>query len=604
MYQYQKPDNLVSLFEESVQKHGKNPLFGIKDTEKKIYRWLTYEEISVRVDNLRSGLAYAGVSKGDRVGIIANNRPEWAIAAFATWGRGACFVPMYEAELPETWEYIIRDSGMKVLFVSSSSIYEKVKDFLITMPDIEYIFIIDDDSPLSMIQLEKKGSLNKKPSIHPGAYDVASLIYTSGTTGFPKGVLLSHGNITSNIHDGIKSYPELTVSEVSISILPWAHTFGQTVELFSMIKLGAAIGFIESMRTILEDISLLRPTLLVAVPKVFNTIYNGIQEKMAQRNRFFRALFTFSCRLVHRKFLSHGKRKFLPVTSLFSLIFDALIFSKIRKLFGGRIKGCMTGSAIMNVDISIFFFSIGIPVYDCYGMTETSPGISMNRSYDYRIGTAGKPVENVRIVIDSERGDPEKGDGEIIVYGPNVMQGYYNRPLETANVMTHDGGFRTGDRGRIDEDGFLHITGRIKEQFKLDNGKYVFPSSLEEDARLSPYIDNIMIYGEGKPYTVGLLVPDLTALESGGFEARPGEGEGVERLLANELLSRLKSRYGSYEIPKKIVILNDSFSVEDGTLTQTLKLKRENVIRRYQREIDMMYDPPAERGSPVISLQV
>jgi len=258
--------------------------------------------------------------------------------------------------------------------------------------------------------------------------------------------------------------------------------------------------------------------------------------------------------------------------------------------------GSMTGSAMMNPEIAIFFFDVGIPLYDCYGLTETSPAVTMNASFNYKLGTVGKAIEKVRIVIDKSLGDQEKDDGEIIVYGPNVMKGYHNKPEQTKEVMTDDGGLKTGDRGRLDEDGFLYITGRIKEQFKLENGKFVFPASLEEDIALIPYVENVMIYGENRPYNVCLVVPDFLVLgkyaEKNNLPTDPKElikREEIKELISSEIVTFLTGKYAGYEIPKKFIYLSENFSLENGTLTQTMKLKRRIVIEKYRELIEAQY---------------
>jgi len=256
----------------------------------------------------------------------------------------------------------------------------------------------------------------------------------------------------------------------------------------------------------------------------------------------------------------------------------------------------MTASAAMNPDISRFFFDMGIPIYDCYGMTETSPAITMNCPSAYKIGSVGRPIPGVKVVIDKSVVEEGAQDGEIIAYGPNVMKGYHNKPEATAEVMTSDGGIRTGDRGRLDEDGFLFITGRIKEQFKLENGKFVFPASLEEDIRLIPSVENAMIYGENKPYNVCLIVPDFLVLakyaKDRGIPADPksiAENPEIQEMIRNEVISSLTGKYGGYEIPKKFLFLHENFTVENGTLTQTMKLKRRVVVSRFKDMIEKLY---------------
>ncbi len=258
--------------------------------------------------------------------------------------------------------------------------------------------------------------------------------------------------------------------------------------------------------------------------------------------------------------------------------------------------GSMTGSAMMKREIAQFFFDIGVPLYDCYGLSETSPAITVNSSVDYKLGTVGKPIEGVRVVIDTSFGNPELGDGEIIAYGPNVMKGYHNKPEQTRAVMTEDGGIRTGDRGKLDEDGFLHITGRINEQFKLENGKFVFPASLEEDICLVPFVENAMIFGEGKEYTVCLVVLDPLALENYAAENNlPADTEDliqtqeIRDRISRAITESLRGKYGSYEIPKKFMYITENFSLENGTLTQTMKVKRSVVLERYRKEIEALY---------------
>ncbi|MBW2545525.1 MAG: long-chain fatty acid--CoA ligase [Deltaproteobacteria bacterium] len=596
MSQSNEPDNLVTFLEGSVAKYPDRPLFGTKNSQGE-YEWINYAEVGKRADNLRAGLAGLGVGKDDAVGIIANNRTEWAIGAFATYGLGARWVPMYESELLHVWKYIITDSCVKILFVSKPEIYEQLKNFVDEIPTLEKIFLIEGEGENSMAGLEKEGEKKPVPSIKPGADDIAALIYTSGTTGDPKGVLLSHGNFTSNSHAGRKMYPELMANTgISLSILPWAHSYGQTAELYTMIYLGGAVGFMENVKTLAADLAKVKPTWLIAVPRVFNKIYDGLWSKMNEAGGLPKKLFVMGVESAKKRRELAEKGKSDLITNLKFKIADKIVFQKIRNGLGGRLMGSMTGSAMMNPEIALFFFDIGIPLYDCYGMSETSPAITMNSSVDYKLGTVGKPIEKVRVVIDKSLGDEKLDDGEIVVYGPNVMKGYHNKPEQTREVITVDGGMRTGDRGRLDEDGFLHITGRIKEQFKLENGKFVFPSSLEEDICLVPYVENAMIYGEGRAYNVCLVIPDFLALEKyarkNNLPSDPEklvEMEEIKDLISGEIVKALQGKYGGYEIPKKFVYLTEGFSLENGTLTQTMKLKRRVVLERYQEAIDEQY---------------
>ena len=590
-----KPDNLVEFLENSLARRPDRPLFGTKNAQG-VYEWLTYRQFGRRVDELRAGLAGLGVGRGDAVGIIANNRTEWAIAAYATYGLGGRFVPMYESELPRIWEYIVADSAVKVLFVSKPEILQKVSDFPQKIPNLAHLVLVEGTGTGSMSALEETGRLHPVKAIHPGPDEIAGLIYTSGTTGEPKGVLLSHKNCTSNSMAGVSMYPELTEEDVSLSILPWAHSYGQTAELNAMIYLGGSIGFIENVKTVVQDMALVRPTWLIAVPRVFNRIYNGLWEKMNEQGGIARKLFVMGVEAGKRRRELKAAGRSDLLTELKFKIADKVVFAKIRQKMGGRLKGAMSGSAAMNVEIAHFFFDVGIPIYDCYGMTETSPAVAMNASFAYRLGSVGRAIENVRIVIDSSAVEEGAADGEIVVYGPNVMKGYHNKPDKTREVMTPDGGIRTGDRGRLDADGYLYITGRIKEQFKLENGKFVFPAALEEEISLVPWVQNVLIFGENRPFTIALVVPDFLMVERhaekngiSGDIRRLIENADIQAMITGEIQQILRGRFGGYEIPKKFLYLTEGFTSENGMLTQTLKLKRRVVLEKYRDRIEALY---------------
>ena len=594
-FRYDKPNNLVDLIEDSVEAHGDRPVFGRKNPEGE-YEWVTYREVGERIDNLRGGLAAAGVQKDDAVGIIANNRTEWAVSAFATYGLCARYIPMYENELEKIWKYIINDSGIKVLLVATKEIYEKVTAFKDETPALEKVYIIDAEGENTMVELERVGKANPVKSIKPDPSHIAVLIYTSGTTGSPKGVLLSHGNFTSNVLAGGQLYPQLKKEDRGLSILPWAHSFGQTGELYFFLHVGGSLGFIENATTIAEDMAKVKPTFLIAVPKVFNKIYAGLWVKMDETGGIAKMLFTMGVESAkkRRELLQEGKSCFL--TNLKFKLADAVVFSKVRERLGGRLTGTLSGSATMNVEISHFFSDIGVPVYDCYGLTETSPAITMNCPTAHRPGSVGRPIDQVRVVIDTLTTEDGIDEGEIIAYGPNIMQGYHNNPEATKEVMTEDGGFRTGDRGRLDEDGYLYITGRIKEQYKLVNGKYVFPTALEEEMKLLPQVETAMVYGDGRDYNIALVVPDFEVLEKYAREnnlpSDPktlSENPDVQQMISNAIADGLKGKFGGYEIPRKFLFKHETFSSENGMLTQTMKLKRRNVLERYMPEIESLY---------------
>ncbi|TKB07146.1 long-chain fatty acid--CoA ligase [Desulforhopalus sp. IMCC35007] len=597
MFTYDKPDNLVEMFELSLARHAERPLFGTPD-QNGTYTWASYKDIGKRIDNLRAALAQQGVTAGDAVGIIANNRTEWAVAAFATFGLGARFVPMYEKELPKIWKHIIKDSSLKVLFVANNSIYKAITEIRAEVPELLHLFVIDGDGETSMKYLEQQGEKSPVTAITPQPTDTAVLIYTSGTTGDPKGVLLSHGNFTSNVIAGGKLFPEFSHEDRSLSILPWAHSYGQTAELYNFIYFGGSMGFIREVSTIVQDMKNVAPTFLIAVPRVFNKIYDGIWSKMKETGGLALKIFTMGLESAAslRNCATQGKPPLLAQVKY--AIADGIVFKKIRQGFGGHLSGALTASAMMNQEVAQFFVDIGIPVFDAYGLSETSPAVTMNCRNANKPGSVGRPLDKVRVVIDREfMEDDEKGAGEIVVYGPNVMQGYHNKPEATKAVMTDDGGFRTGDLGYIDEDGFLFITGRIKEQYKLENGKYVFPASIEEEIQLSPWVENVFVYGEGRSHNICIIAPDFKKLSAWaaekGLEAASSTElvalPETEAMIRESITAQLKGKFGGYEIPRQFILVEEPFSVDNGMLTHTMKLKRRKVLDRYKENVDLAY---------------
>ena len=596
MYKLDKPDNLVEMFENSLARFGDNVWMGTKNAARDGYDWVTYTQIAQRIANLRGGLAHLGIARGDAVGIIANNCVEWAVACYATYSLAARYVPMYEAELEKTWKYIVADAAIKVLLVSKSEILEKVATWPDEIESLQHVICIEGQGEGSLLALERLGAEQSVAPVYPQSDEIAGLIYTSGTTGAPKGVLLSHGNLTSNVHAVKKSYHQLDDSMRTLSFLPWAHSYGQTAELHFLMSIGGSTGFAESPLTIVDDLAMVKPTFLVAVPRVFNRVYDGLHAKMNEQGGLAKKLFDMgvSAGIERRTLKKEGR------TSVFNAIklkvADALVFKKIRAKFGGRLEYSLSSSAALSPHIAEFFEDVGIPVYEAWGMTELSPAGTVNSPDHNKLGSAGRAIDKVRLVIDKTFGGDNSQEGELIVYGPNVMQGYHNKPEETRAAMTEDGGLRTGDRAYVDEEGYLFITGRIKEQFKLENGKFVSPATMEEEIKLLPCVEHTMIYGLNRPFTVCLVFPDFIVMgklaEKNGWPTEPADmvaDEAVQTYIESQILESLQGKFGSYEIPKKFVILSEGFTVDNGMLTQTFKLKRREVLKAYQPMIEQAY---------------
>jgi long-chain acyl-CoA synthetase len=588
-----KYENLVDLVETSVESYAGRELFGTKVGN--VWRWMTYGEFGRLVDAFRAGLAARGVGKGDKVACISNNRVEWAVAAYATYGLEAVFVPMYEAQAEKEWQFILKDCEAKALLVSTQAIHAKTKDYVAKIPSLKTVIAFegstsDKDTYESVLA---EGRLKPVKAVHPNKESLCGFIYTSGTTGEPKGVMLSHGNIISNVN-AVHEVMDMESDDRSLSFLPWAHSFGQTVELHCLLSMGAAMALAESVDKIIDNLAETRPTLIMSVPRIFNRIYDRVQKQIREKPKPVQKL--VQAGLAAAKKRREGGRLSLIEVAAFEAA-DRLVFDKVRARFGGRLKYAFSGGAAISKEVAEFIDGIGVMVYEGYGLTETSPIATANCPGRRRIGSVGRAIPGVKIVIDTKvTGDPE--NGEILVYGPNVMKGYHNRDEENRAVFTADGGFRTGDMGRVDRQGYLYITGRIKEQYKLENGKYVVPSPLEEKLKLSQYIANIMVHGANKPYNVALIVPDMNELRE--WAKKPENAISAtsdDALLADPKVKNLiraeletySSDFKQFEKILKFELIKDDFTVQNNMLTPSLKLKRRNVWQSHGDKIEKLY---------------
>jgi long-chain acyl-CoA synthetase len=584
----EKFKNLVDLWEKSCKSFAERELFGTKRDGS--WSWMTYGEFKELVDAFRGGLASLGVGAGDKVGMISNNRVEWAVAAYATYGLKAAFVPMYEAQKSDEWQFILDDCSAKIVIGSTNEIYAKLQSIKDKVPSLEHVVGLeadaeDDHSYAHLLEVGRKSAALAQ---QPEGKDTAGFIYTSGTTGNPKGVILSHSNICSNINAIHEVFP-FGADDRSLSFLPWAHSFGQTCELHTLVSMGCSMGINDDVTNLVANLAEVQPTILFAVPRIFNRIYDGVNKQMTEKPGFIQSLFKSGVKNATKK--ANGQDVGVMAGIGMSLA-DKLIFSKIRAKFGGRLRFAISGSAALSKEVAEFIDALGIEVYEGYGLTETSPIATANFPGARKIGSVGKAIPGVTISIDKTvTSDPK--NGEIVIKGPNIMQGYHNRQDENDKVLMSDGSFRSGDMGFLDDDGYLYITGRIKEQYKLENGKYVVPSPLEEELKLSPFIANVMIHGANKPYNVALVVPDQDALKKWASETGVDLGsieksDEVQRLIEKELAERSTSFKG-FEKPKKFLITAEDFTTDNGLLTPTMKLKRRNVLEKYEKDLDALY---------------
>ncbi|MCX5743544.1 MAG: long-chain fatty acid--CoA ligase [Proteobacteria bacterium] len=587
--------NLVEMADASVARHRDLPLFG--ERRDAAWQWTTYVEWYRDVTAVRGGLAELGVRPGDHVAIVSRNSAAWATAAYATYGLVATFVPMYEAQGPDDWEFILRDCGATVVFGRTAAIAAALEDIASRVPSLRDIIIIEGSpgDPRSFAALAQRGRVRPHP-VHPAAAeDLADLVYTSGTTGRPKGVMLTHHNLTSNIAATLAAFP-FTATDRTLSFLPWAHVYGQVCELHMLIAAGASTAFNTDTDKLLDDLRDVQPTILVAVPRIFNKIHAGVRAQIEHEPRVVRALFARGLAASIRR--RRGER--LGVMERVMCWLAGFLFAAIRRKFGGRLRYAITASAAISPQVGEFIDGLGIDVYEGYGLTETSPVVAMNRPGHRKLGSVGLPIAGVTIELDQTRGGTP-GEGEIIVHGPNVMRGYHARPEENVRAFTPDGGLHTGDLGQVDADGFLFITGRIKEQYKLENGKYVMPTPLEEQLALSPYVRNVMLYGANRPYNVALVVLDeervraWAATQDLALATDLAADERVRTLVLDELRQQAAG-FRSFERPLACALTTQPFTIENGLLTPTLKLKRRDVLAKFGAALDALYDaaPPAK----------
>ncbi len=577
------------LFQNAIDKFGERPLFGTKTAG--VYKWLTFSEFDVKMRKLRAAMNRLGIKKGDAVGVIANNSVEFALAVYASYGLGAVVVPMYEVQKPTDWEYILNNAQIKLLFVGTDAIKQTIQGF--EAPNLKNIFVIRPSDPKAVDSMNRLIDNETELMSHQALSgdDIADIIYTSGTTGLPKGVLISHTNL---VQDVLKTAARFYVdqNDRTLAFLPWAHEFGKTVELLLFPSIGAAIGLVESNRTISQNLLEVNPTVLVSVPKIFNKIYDTIHQKTAD-NPVARILFERTEALAQK---SH-KTALTPLDKIQQKILDRVVGSKVREAFGTSLRFCISGGAALSEEIANFFIDFGVQIYEGYGMTETSPVIAVNSpKCGRKVGSAGKPLEGIDVRIDVDKEEEGGRQGEIIVSGPIIMQHYFGLDAETAEVITENGEFRTGDMGYIDEDGFVWITGRVKEQYKLENGKYVVPSALEKRITDSLLIEACVIFGAGMPYNVTLILPSKDYIDA--FKAKNHlesatnkEIENDPRLHEelNEELKKMCEEFRGYEKPRKFMVTLDPFTIENGMMTPALKIKRREVEKRYGADLKKLY---------------
>ena len=597
MYLPTKYQNLAVMQKESCEQYSQSPISETR-TENG-WTSTSYASFGQSVIDCRSGLKTLGVEKGDTVAIIARNSMEWIVIAYASLGLGARYTAMYESQTTEDMVYIAGNSRAKVIFCWNDHLVERLTSHQSDLPEVEHIVNITAESSdnNSFKRLLLIGSKNEVPISNYDAESIATIIYTSGTTGKPKGVTLSHNNILNQI-GFLKEGYRWTNKDKFLSILPWAHVLGQVGEVHMRLYAGWVSAICAGPESLLVDFAEAKPTVLLGVPTIYNKIYSGVKSKLAKAPSFIQRAVkhALDTRLKQYNQIQTTLREKINLK-----IIDKFLFSSIRKKFGGKMRMFLCGGAALDAHVCQFFLGIGIPIYEGYGLSETSPVVVANTPFPpghFSIGTAGKPVPGLSIKIDHSNSDYQnKEEGEILVKGHAVMKGYLDLPEENEKIMTEDGYLRTGDIGVFNKDGFLRITGRIKQQFKLLNGKYVMPALIEEKMCLDPLCDFAFVTGNNREFTVCLLNLNYDNVIN-YFTTRQIMVAADRESLANDQnvielganIIRTIDQIKSYERPKHFHILFESWNIENGILTPSMKLKRTSVEEKYAHIIGNLYD--------------
>ena len=595
------PDDLPSgtlaeLFLTAVEKHGDRLAYEYFPDEGSGLKGITFDEVYEVVSSAAAGLQALGLSSGDKVAILSENCPEWALADFACLCTGILDVPIYDTLTISQVAYILENSEAQLVFVSDAGQAEKALEARRQIGrDVRVVMFNATDPPeddvlvwRDFLEHGRNAAAGgdqgfRAKALEAGPEDVATILYTSGTTGDPKGVMLTHNNVSSNVRSITRVLPTKT-GDSSLVFLPLSHVFQRTGSYLHFSH-GVTQVFAHSMSTVAADLKIVRPHIAISVPRLYEKIYNvimevqGIKKKVVQWAREVGEAWADE-KLAGRE--PSGVLKFKHA------IADVLVFRRIRSEMGGRVRYFVSGGAPLSAEINRFFFSAGIQIYEGYGLTETSPGTNFNTPEHLRIGTVGKPIPGTEIRIGE--------GGEVLVRGPQVMKGYFAMPEATAKAIDAEGWFSTGDVGEIDKDGFLRITDRIKDIIVTAGGKNVAPQPIENRLKGDDFIEQAVMLGDRRSYCVVLVVPSFPNLEAwarkSGINA-PGQklllaSKPVQEYMEARVLACLED-LASYEKPKKIGLIAAPFTVEDGTLTPTQKVKRRVVEDKHRNLIDAFY---------------
>jgi long-chain acyl-CoA synthetase len=580
------------LFEQA-ERYGNNPFLWRKVDED--YHPSSWREVASDVRRFANGLAALGVTPGDRVVLIAENRPEWVIAEMAIMSAGGLPVPTHPTNSVRDHSHILSDTGAKAAIISTAQPAQDVLSAIRDAADLSFVVVIEGPTPTCNLPVHRWHEVMELGAtqnvdidrIVAGTHeqDVACLIYTSGTTGPPKGVMQRHASILTNCRGAHRLLQDVGGgNEVFLSFLPLSHAYEHTCGLHFPISIGAQIYFAEGLERLPKNLREVRPTVLIGVPRLCEVIRRRTLSTMKHRSKVTQWLFRKAIALGSKRYERHGRLN--PAERLLNTVLDVVVRNQFQAQFGGRLKAIICGGGPLSYDVGLFFESLGVPVLEGYGVTETSPVVSCNRPSRNKLGTAGLPFEGVDVRI--------ANDGEVLVRGSVVMAGYWNNPSGTDAVLK-DGWLQTGDVGSIDGDGFLRITGRKKDIIVLSGGDNVSPERVEELLVREPEIVQAVVYGDQRSHLVALIVPDPVFLRQWRSDTKAGHAEAkilTDPAFVKDItraIEKANTGLSAAERIKGSLIAREPFTVENGLMTPTFKTRRHKVLERYGAELDALY---------------
>ena len=587
---------LTRLFFDAVAREGSQPAFRYKAG--RVWRSVTHSEVEDRVRAISLGLRELGIRPGDRVAILSETRLDWILADCACLCARVADVPIYPSLPANQIEYILRDSDASAVLCSSALQLAKLLEVREGLPALRHLVVFDPlakrDGAITLAELEAKGWAAaaryprfREEALAVGPDDLATLIYTSGTTGPPKGVMLTHNNIWSDI---VSSTQVLAVgqNDTCLAWLPLSHILERMVE-YVFLRAGVTINYAESVDTVAPNLAEVRPTVVVGVPRLYEKVYARVLENALTGGAAKRRIFLWAKRMGEA--WSAHRLAGIPVPLALRLkhrIADRLVFSKLRARTGGKIRLFVSGSAPLAAEIASFFYSAGLPIIEGYGLTETSPVLALNPADRPKFGSVGKAIPGVEIKI--------AADGEILARGPNIMRGYYNQPDATREAIDADGWLHTGDIGEVDAEGYLKITDRKKDLIKTAGGKYIAPQPIENTVKLNKFVASAVVLGDQRKFPIVLVVPNFDQLERWARERSLSYASHVDLIALADVRAKMEREVmgglrelAKFEMPKKVVLIERDFTIDSGELTPSLKVKRRVVEKNYRAVIDRAY---------------